>query len=151
MNPSPVRKARLEVSPYDRAEKKDSWVSSASDKKLRLCAAGAGALAFGGAMLADRAISGKDRPKSIPKSLSHAAIGFLAGWAVMKSLEQARERRTVVNDRLKMIGDLNHHVRNALQSIQLSAYSTQDQEAISHITESVARIERALREIAPVR
>ena len=79
----------------------------------------------------------------------NAVAGFAAGWMAMKTIDSARERRKNISQRLKMIGELNHHVRNALQSIQLSAYSTHDQEIITSIGDSVQRIEWALREIVP--
>ena len=78
-------------------------------------------------------------------------MGFIAGWFVMRTLDQVIERRENVAARLKMIADINHHIRNALQSIQLSAYSTKDQQAISDISEAVERIQWALREVLPGR
>jgi C4-dicarboxylate-specific signal transduction histidine kinase len=42
---------------------------------------------------------------------------------------------------------MNHHIRNALQVIELSAHSTRNADAIASITEAVARIEKVLREL----
>ena len=44
---------------------------------------------------------------------------------------------------------MNHHVRNALQVISLSTFSTADQAQIDTIKPSVNRIQWALREILP--
>ena len=110
-------------------------------------ASGVGLAVFGSAMLIDKLFTRRDRPKLT--MAWNATAGFVAGWFAMKSLDRERERRKNINERLKMIGDLNHHVRNALQSIQLSAYSTQDQEIIASVGDSVQRIEWALREIVP--
>ena len=125
----------------------DSWVFRASEKKVRALAGGVGLAVFGSAMLMDKLFSRRDRPKLT--MAWNATAGFVAGWFAMKSFDRERERRRNIAERLKMIGDLNHHVRNALQSIQLSAYSTQDQAIIASVGDSVQRIEWALREIVP--
>ena len=126
----------------------DSWVLRASQKKVRTLAGGVGLAVFGSAMLVDRFFTRKERPRPLTMAWN-ASAGFLAGWFAMKSFDRERERRRNIAERLKMIGDLNHHVRNALQSIQLSAYSTQDQAIIASVGDSVQRIEWALREIVP--
>jgi hypothetical protein len=99
-------------------------------------------------MLLDKLIPSQKRPRQLSTAWN-AVAGFAAGWFAMKTFDRERERRRNIAERLKMIGDLNHHVRNALQSIQLSAYSTQDQEIIASVGDSVQRIEWALREIVP--
>jgi hypothetical protein len=130
------------------AREPESWVSRVSRSKLRAVASGVGLAVFGSAMLVDRWSNSRQR-SSRALMAWNAAAGFAAGWMAMKTIDRERERRKSMTARLKMIGDLNHHVRNALQSIQLSAYSTQDQEIIASVGDSVQRIEWALREIAP--
>jgi len=49
-----------------------------------------------------------------------------------------------------MIAELNHHIRNALETISLSAYTTQNRQAMEIISGAVKRIDWALREILPV-
>ena len=63
-------------------------------------------------------------------------------------LEERAHHRAVLL-RVAMIGDLNHHVRNALELIQLSAHTTHNQELIRNVQSSVDRIEWALRELVP--
>ena len=126
----------------------ESWMLRASEKEVRALAGGVGLAVFGSAMLLDRVFNRKERPRTLTMAWN-ASAGFFAGWFAMKSLDRERERRKNIEARLKMIGNLNHHVRNALQSIQLSAYSTQDQEIIASVGDSVQRIEWALREIVP--
>lgn len=127
----------------------DSWVYNGSERKVRALAGGVGLAVFGSAMMLDRLFTRRDRPKLT--MAWNATAGFMAGWFAMKTIDRERERRKNIAERLKMIGNLNHHVRNALQSIQLSAYSTQDQEIITSVGDSVQRIEWALREIVPGR
>ena len=146
MPTSPLRLAKKsELSPTQPTQ--DSWVFRASEKKVRALAGGVGLAVFGSAMLIDKVLIRRERPKLT--MAWNATAGFVAGWLAMKSFDRERERRRHIAERLKMIGDLNHHVRNALQSIQLSAYSTQDQAIIASVGDSVQRIEWALREIVP--
>ena len=124
----------------------ESWVNRASQNKLRALASGVGLAVFGSAMLVDR-IGRHGGHSSRLSMMWNAVAGFTAGWMAMKTIDRERERRKGIAERLKMIGELNHHVRNALQSIQLSAYSSQDQAVIASVGDSVQRIEWALREI----
>jgi hypothetical protein len=136
--------------PFPRPEPigSESWVNRASRTKLRAMASGVGLAVFGSAVLVEK-LSKHSKRSSKVLTAWNAIAGFAAGWMAMKMIEGARERRKNIAQRLKMIGDLNHHVRNALQSIQLSAYSTQDQAIIASVGDSVQRIEWALREIVP--
>ena len=66
-----------------------------------------------------------------------------------KLLHNVYKARQHALARLQVIAELNHHVRNALEVISLSAYITHDEEAIRRIMEGVNRIDWALREILP--
>ena len=145
MTTSPVRALPLAAAASSHPE---SWVNRASKSKVRALAGGVGLAVFGSAMLVDRlSRNGNGSPRFL--MVWNAVAGFAAGWMAMKTIDRERERRNTMAERLKMIGDLNHHVRNALQSIQLSAYSSQDQAIIASVGDSVQRIEWALREIVP--
>src|SRR4051812_41795409 len=144
----PLRFRKKAVEQHGKTMSGDSWVYRASQEKLRAVASGVGLSVFGAAVLFDKFFNGRRRPRQLTMAWN-AVAGFAAGWFAMKSLDRERERRKNIAERLKMIGDLNHHVRNALQSIQLSAYSTHDQEIIASVGDSVQRIEWALREIVP--
>lgn len=62
-----------------------------------------------------------------------------------------RNRSQYLNDRLKMIELMNHHVRNALNIIVTSVYVHGYDKQLNEIRVSVNRIEWALREILPGR
>lgn len=64
-----------------------------------------------------------------------------------KIFVDTRTRRHGIIDRLRMIAELNHQVRNALDVIQLSAHLTKDRQAIALIDSSVAKIDHALRDV----
>ena len=143
MNSSPISLPRIK--PHE------SWIYTASRRKQRLVASGIGAFVFGSAMLLDRVLVRRGRPRTQISAISNGIMGFITGWFVMRTMDQVSERRENVAARLRTIADMNHHIRNALQTIQFSAYSTKDQQTIAEISEAVERIQWALREVLPGR
>jgi hypothetical protein len=79
--------------------------------------------------------------------LSNATLGILSGLFAMKLMTDEIESRADIRNRLDLVAEMNHHIRNALQVIELSAHSTKNADAIASITEAVARIEKVLREL----
>jgi len=77
-------------------------------------------------------------------ALSSIAIALLSYKLVR--LQQERTRR--LRERIEIIAEMNHHVRNALQIISLTS-TGKDKEEIATIRESVNRIQWALRELLP--
>jgi len=73
--------------------------------------------------------------------------GLLAGLFAFSVLRHARQMRFLAERHLKVIADMNHHIRNALEVIRLSAFQTKDHEHIAQVNEATARVEWALREI----
>jgi hypothetical protein len=70
--------------------------------------------------------------------------GLIAGL-LMYLYERGRWK--YLNERLKIIELMNHHVRNALQTIVSSAYAHGHDQELDEIRTAVKRIEWALREI----
>jgi hypothetical protein len=68
---------------------------------------------------------------------------------VIESSHQREQER--MSEKLKTIELMNHHVRNALQTIVSSAYAHGHARQLEEIRTSVKRIEWALREILPGR
>lgn len=69
-------------------------------------------------------------------------------FVIESSHQRDRER---MSEKLKIIKLMNHHVRNALQTIVTSAYAHGHSRQLDEIRTSVKRIEWALREILPGR
>lgn len=88
---------------------------------------------------------GPYRERIMAEGASALILGLLV-WKLLHNAYRARQRTLA---RLQVVAELNHHVRNALEIISLSAYITRDEEAIRRIMEGVNRIEWALREILP--
>jgi len=78
---------------------------------------------------------------------SDALGGLVAGGLSFRLLQYERERRARLRQRVAVIADMNHHVRNALQVISLTAYSSGDKEQLEAIKDSMERIQWALREV----
>jgi hypothetical protein len=78
---------------------------------------------------------------------SNAIAAILAFGFIYHIVRTWHERRERVRRELRIIGDTNHHIRNALELIQLSAQTSQNKEVIAHITIAVDRIQWVLREL----
>lgn len=77
-----------------------------------------------------------------------AAGGIAAILLVWQLLRWSRERNQLVRERARVIAELNHEVRNAIQAISLTDYQENCLDS-SQIESSVCRIERALDEYVP--
>jgi hypothetical protein len=60
-----------------------------------------------------------------------------------------RHQHKVILEKMRMIAEMNHHVRNALQPIIYSPYLREQAEQVKIIQEGIHRIEWALREVLP--
>lgn len=111
------------------------------------------ALAFGGiAFLASEFMHyllvpglGRHSERMVAEGLSALIVGLLAA----KLFGRTIERRRLLAARLQVIEAMNHHIRNALDVISLSTYTIHDKQSVAIISESIDRIDWALREILP--
>lgn len=62
-------------------------------------------------------------------------------------MDVANQRQQAALLRMQVISDMNHHIRNALGAICLTADSIQNQQSVRVISEGVERIEWTLREV----
>jgi len=75
--------------------------------------------------------------------IDNIMVGIIAGLVVF-GYEQRRHRFLL--EKLQIIAEMNHHVRNALQAILYAPHSSDQQQVIR---DSVHRIEWALKEVLP--
>lgn len=73
-------------------------------------------------------------------------IGVLAGVLVFA---YERHQHKLIVEKMRVISEMNHHVRNALQPIMYSPYLKEQAEQVRIIQEGTRRIEWALREVLP--
>jgi hypothetical protein len=80
--------------------------------------------------------------------LSNALTGIAVALLYFQVVRIERERRRAMQQRLRTIAEMNHHIRNALQVITYVT-ATEDRASVELIRTSVERIEWALREVLP--
>jgi uncharacterized membrane protein (UPF0136 family) len=82
--------------------------------------------------------------------LSDAIFGLIAFVLLVPLLRYTRQRRQRMVERLEVIDEMNHHIRNALQVIAFNARPAARNEAeLNEIKDAVNRIHWTLREILP--
>ncbi|HEY6971082.1 MAG TPA: hypothetical protein VJA94_17865 [Candidatus Angelobacter sp.] len=83
--------------------------------------------------------------------MGSSIIGIVAGLLFYQFLRNERIKHEIVQQRMRMIAELNHHIRNALQVIRYAggSKSSSDASQLQLINEAVARIDWALREVLP--
>ena len=79
------------------------------------------------------------------EGLSGVVVALLTAGLI----HQAHQRREAERLRMQVVAEMNHHIRNALAAISLSTDMIKNQQSIRVISESVNRIEWALREVLP--
>jgi signal transduction histidine kinase len=88
---------------------------------------------------------GRHQERLLAEGLSALIVSCLV--AKLASVTREQHRRTIA--RIQVIGEMNHHIRNALTPISLSADATENQQLMHAISQGVDRIDWALREILP--
>jgi hypothetical protein len=73
-------------------------------------------------------------------------IGILSGFLVFA---YERHQHKLILEKMRVVADMNHHIRNALQPIMYSPYLKEQAEQVRTIQEGTRRIEWALREVLP--
>jgi hypothetical protein len=84
--------------------------------------------------------------RGVTAAIDDLLIGLLAGILVFA---YERHRHKLILEKMRMIAEMNHHVRNALQPIIYSPYLKEQAEQVKIIQEGTRRIEWALREVLP--
>jgi len=78
-----------------------------------------------------------------------AVAGTVATLLVASVLALVIYRRALMRRQLRVVAELNHQVRNALEIIAASTWRIADQQAVSTILEAVTRIDATLRSLFP--
>ena len=73
-------------------------------------------------------------------------IGILSGFLVFA---YERHQHNLILEKMRVVSEMNHHVRNALQPIAYLPYLKEQAEQVRIIQEGTRRIEWALREVLP--
>jgi hypothetical protein len=97
----------------------------------------------------DRILLHEGVPRYDLLGISNSLTGIVAGAFFWQASRRERERRDFIRERLAVISEMNHHIRNALQVISFYSYRKQDAETLALLQEAVTRIEWALKEVLP--
>lgn len=115
-----------------------------------LLVSGSGALIIGlASYYVNRLILRYGIDPSTESLLDDIAIGSLGGCIVFFVSALKDERASRIQERLTLIAELNHHVRNALTTIVLYAEYPDLKKRLQNTTEAVERIEWVLRDLVP--
>src|SRR6476646_3149667 len=82
----------------------------------------------------------------VPAVIDDLLIGVLAGVLVFA---YERHQHKLILEKMRVISEMNHNVRNALQPIMYSPYLKEQAEQVRIIQEGTRRIDWALREVLP--
>lgn len=99
----------------------------------------------------DRLLLKEGIPRLDMLIFSNGLTGLFAGGLFWQMAREAKASRALVEERMKTIAELNHHIRNALQVIKFlgGQRSGLDAVQLQLINDSADRIEWALREVLP--
>ena len=86
-------------------------------------------------------------PGQVLLLLSSLLVGVVAGALMYVLSARERQREAFIECRLRVIAEMNHHIRNALQVITF--YNRKGNKQEVGIAEAVERIQWALREVLP--
>ena len=126
------------------------WVARLSSFQRVLAALVIGALVFATGGVLDFLV----RRQYVPGTflmLGGAAVALALGFLVYEVLTDIHERYDAMLDRVRIIAELNHHIRNALQVIAFYNVPERSARAVQDVNSAVIRIDSVLREILPPR
>jgi hypothetical protein len=100
-------------------------------------------------MLMDLLLLNEGIPRFDLLLLSNALVGGVAAVLVFVLAVRQQQRAAFVSSRMRVIGEMNHHIRNALQVIQFSSRGKGTEAEMQAMREAVQRITWTLREVLP--
>jgi hypothetical protein len=81
--------------------------------------------------------------------VSNALVALLASGLVFILLAYGRAQRRHIEQRMEALNEVNHHIRNALQSLAFTAGALKGTKDADAISEAILRIQWALHEVLP--
>jgi len=102
------------------------------------------------AMFFDRVLLREGVTRFDVLAISNLLTGLACGSLFYTLGRHEKERRERIDQRLHLIAEMNHHIRNALQVITFSVFDPKGREvSMDKIRQAVERIQWALREVLP--
>jgi hypothetical protein len=97
----------------------------------------------------DRMLNRDGVNRTVIIASANALTGLVVAGLFLEFTRNIRNRRRLVQARLEVIADMNHHIRNALQVITYGTATHGGKRETEMMRESIHRIEWALREVLP--
>jgi hypothetical protein len=117
--------------------------------KLALATFGIFLLVTASAYGFDRMLRRDGVNREVITASANALTGLVVGMMFLEYTRNVQNRRRLVRNRLEVIADMNHHIRNALQVISYGTATHGGKQETEMMRESIERIEWALREVLP--
>jgi hypothetical protein len=114
----------------------------------RYFAIGFGLLVFGIGIFLDILLVDVGTSRPVTLLLTNALTGAASGVALWLAARNEIRRRVEQSQRLIVLDEMNHHVRNALQAMVLQSYAL-DADTARELRSAVDRIQWSLTEILP--
>ncbi len=97
----------------------------------------------------DRMLNRDGVNRKVISGASNGLTGLVVAGLFLEFVRQEQNRRRLVQARLEVIADMNHHIRNALQVLSYGAANHGNKKETEMMRDSIERIEWALREVLP--
>jgi hypothetical protein len=97
----------------------------------------------------DRVLNRDGVSRTVINVSSNGLTGLVAAGLFLELTRNVQNRRRLVQARLEVIADMNHHIRNALQVLTYGTARHTNEKETEMMRESIQRIEWALREVLP--
>jgi hypothetical protein len=81
--------------------------------------------------------------------VNSVTIGIVIAIITAIEIKAVQQRRSKVFEDMRVVRELNHHVRNALQIISYAVRVSETKEQVAIIDESIARIDSTLKDLFP--
>ncbi len=125
------------------------WLERASRWQLILCAIAFMAVVFLCDVGFDFLMMSFDSSRRELLFISDALTSIIAGGLMLGVLLIQRSRQIETHERMQVISEMNHHVRNALQVISYWGVQERGREQLRFIEDAMDRIEWALTDVLP--
>jgi hypothetical protein len=81
--------------------------------------------------------------------ISDVFVGLLAGMLAWTLLGYELKERDKMEKRIEVLNEVNHHIRNALQTVAMALPRVEEQRAVEDLRVAIERIRWTLQEVLP--
>lgn len=97
----------------------------------------------------DRILNSDGVNRKLILGVSNGLTGLVVAGLFLSFVRNIQNHRRLIQARLEVIADMNHHIRNALQVLTYGAARHENERETEMMREAIDRIQWALREVLP--